>query len=78
MTEPNRGAGPEFTPGDRVRLIATDDPYTRLTTGATGTVTSVRQNFDGLSVGVKWDDGSTLAMLTDAGDRIETLPTRVT
>ena len=31
----------EFTPGDRVELVATNDPYTRLRPGDRGTVTSV-------------------------------------
>ncbi len=31
-----------FTPGDRVELVATDDPYTRLRPGDRGTVTRVR------------------------------------
>jgi Domain of unknown function (DUF4314) len=36
-----QGATMECTPGDRVELVATNDPYTRLRPGDRGTVTSV-------------------------------------
>ncbi len=63
--------GPDFTPGDRVRLVHTGDEYTRLVPGVTGTVTrfSERRN----EIQVKWDDGSTLSMLLDEGDRVAKL-----
>jgi hypothetical protein len=64
----------EFTPGDRVELVATSDPYTRLRPGDHGTVTSVTDRPEP-TVGVQWDDGSTLAVLPDAGDLIRRLPT---
>ncbi|MEV6377650.1 DUF4314 domain-containing protein [Micromonospora musae] len=54
--------------GQRVTLIHTTDPYTRLLPGDTGTVRrhDQRQNI----VEVTWDSGSTLSMRLDAGDRI--------
>lgn len=60
---------PEFVRGDRVRLVRTNDPHTRLTPGDEGTVTSVRDVM-WLSIGVKWDSGSSLTMLPDDGDVI--------
>lgn len=46
--------------GDRVRLISTGDPYTRLITGDTGTV---RRIDDLGTVHVKWDSGSALGLV---------------
>jgi hypothetical protein len=63
----------EFTPGDRVELLATSDPYTRLRPGDRGTVTSVTDRPEP-TIDVQWDDGSTLAILPNAGDRIRLLP----
>lgn len=54
--------------GDRVRLIFTDDQFTRLRPGDEGTVTRC----DRTGTQVKWDSGSTLTMLHDI-DRIETV-----
>jgi hypothetical protein len=46
--------------GDRIRLIHTADPYTRLMRGDEGTVTSI----DGMgTVHVKWDNGSSLGLI---------------
>lgn len=56
-----------FQPGDRVALVHTNDPYTRLRPGATGRVVRVRST----EVDVRWDDGSRLSMLLDEGDTIE-------
>jgi ribosomal protein L21E len=71
----------EFQKGDRVELIHTNDQYTKLRPGDTGTVTRVREDrMSGRTVGVQWDDGSCLTMLLDEGDRIKTvsvLPTEV-
>lgn len=61
-SEPQR-----FQPGDRVVLVHTNDPHTRLRPGATGQVVRVRST----QVDVRWDDGSTLSMLLDEGDTIE-------
>jgi hypothetical protein len=47
-------------PGDRVRLIRCNDPYTRLAPGDLGTVTLV----DDLgTVHVDWDSGSRLGLV---------------
>jgi Domain of unknown function (DUF4314) len=69
-----------YQPGDRVILIATTDPYTRLATGTRGTVTG-RDDLHG-QIRIAWDDGSTLSMLPAEGDQIrlirpgETQPAR--
>jgi hypothetical protein len=63
----------EFAPGDRVELVATTDPYTRLRPGDRGTVTRVT-NSPEPTVDIVWDSGSTLATLPGAGDRIRLLP----
>lgn len=48
--------------GRRVKLVYTDDQYTKLRGGDTGTVFFV----DDLgTVMVQWDDGSTLGMIPD-------------
>jgi Domain of unknown function (DUF4314) len=62
-----------FTPGDRVELVATNDPYTRLQPGDRGTVTSVTDSPEP-TIDIAWDNGSTLAIPPDAGDRIRLLP----
>lgn len=46
--------------GQRVRLIHTSDPYTRLRSGTEGTVVLVD---DMGTVHVKWDDGSSLGLV---------------
>lgn len=56
------------THGDRVRLIHCDDPYTRLRPGTEGTVVHVD---DGGTVHVRWDTGSTLGLVAEAGDQWE-------
>jgi Domain of unknown function (DUF4314) len=63
----------ECIPGDRVELVATNDPYTRLRAGDRGTVTSVSDSPEP-TIDIQWDNGSTLAILPDAGDRIRLLP----
>jgi hypothetical protein len=62
-----------FSPGDRVELVATTDPYTRLRPGDRGTITSVTDRPEP-SIDIQWDDGSTLTILPGAGDRIRPLP----
>ena len=53
--------------GDRVRLVSTTDPFTRLAPGALGTV----QRVDSLgTVHVTWDDGHCLGLVPDE-DRYE-------
>lgn len=57
-----------YAKDDRVELVSTTDPYTSLAPGTLGTVTFV----DSLgTVHVKWDDGSSLGMVEEAGDRIK-------
>lgn len=54
--------------GDRIKLIHTSDPYTRLKPGDEGTVTLID---DIGTVSAKWDDGSTLGLNEKFGDRFE-------
>jgi hypothetical protein len=63
-----------FSPGDRVELVATTDPYTRLRPGDRGTVTRVTDRPEP-TIDISWDNGSTLAILPDAGDQVRLLPT---
>jgi hypothetical protein len=62
-----------FTPGDRVELVATTDPYTGLQPGDRGTVTGVTDSPEP-TIDIAWDNGSTLAILPDAGDQVRLLP----
>lgn len=57
-----------YSKGDRVRLVFTDDPLTRLRPGDKGTVW---RDQSGEVVDIRWDDGSSLSMLLDSGDQIE-------
>ncbi len=57
-----------WKPGDRVRLVACADEWTRLEPGTLGTVTYVD---DTGTVFVDWDTGSKLGMVAEAGDLIE-------
>ena len=63
-------------PGDRIRLVAMPDDPHPVPSGATGTVTSVKQQGTGrdawLQVEVDWDNGRKL-MLTIPPDRFEVL-----
>jgi uncharacterized protein DUF4314 len=63
-----------FRRGDRVMLEHTDDPHTRLHPGDQGTVTVDQSQSS--TVQIRWDSGSTLAMLLDAGDRIHLITPR--
>jgi hypothetical protein len=60
-------------PGDRVELVATDDPSTRLRPGDRGTVTGVRTHPEP-TIDVHWDEPSTLSVLPEAGDHLSKLP----
>ena len=54
--------------GKRVRFLRSSDPYTKLVYGDEGVVMSV----DALgTVHIKWDNGSTLGMITEEGDRFQ-------
>lgn len=58
--------------GDRIELIHTSDPYTNLEPGDRGTVTMI----DGMgTTHVRWDGGSTLGIIRQAGDRFKTIST---
>lgn len=59
--------------GDRIEFVSSSDPYTKLTAGTLGTVTESRVLRFGYGdvVYVRWDDGSTLTMLRDEGDRFK-------
>ena len=46
--------------GDRVTLVYTADPYTRLRPGDTGTV---RRVDDAGTIHIMWDNGSSLGMI---------------
>jgi hypothetical protein len=59
---------PGYQRGDRIALVRTDDPGTRLRPGDQGTVT--RWDPAQGQLGVQWDSGSTLSMLLDEGDRV--------
>ncbi|WP_020663645.1 DUF4314 domain-containing protein [Amycolatopsis benzoatilytica] len=52
---------------ERVELIQTTDPHTRLTPGIRGTVRGYSDR-PTPTLHVAWDDGSTLAMLLTEGD----------
>jgi hypothetical protein len=61
---------PESRPGDRLRLICTTDPHTRLSAGALGTIRFI----DGCgTVHVAWDDGHVLGLIPGI-DHFEILP----
>jgi Domain of unknown function (DUF4314) len=54
--------------GDRIVLVHTGDPHTRLRPGDQGTVTRWDPAHGQLDI--RWDSGSTLAMLLADGDRV--------
>ena len=49
----------KYTPGTRVELLRMNDPYTKLSPGATGTVSGVD---DIGTIHVSWDCGSSLGV----------------
>lgn len=52
--------------GRRIRLVSTNDPWTKLRSGDEGTVTTV----DCMgTVHVRWDSGGHLGLVEEAGDR---------
>ena len=57
--------------GDRVALVRTDDPDTRLRPGDRGTV--VRWDPTQGQLHIRWDSGSTLTMLPGEGDQVRAL-----
>jgi hypothetical protein len=60
-----------YQAGDRVALVHTSDPHTRLTPGTAGTVTGYDHRHGQLHVA--WDDGSSLSMLLRDGDQVHLL-----
>ena len=60
----------QYPAGTRVKLIHTNDPYTKLKPGVEGTVRLV--DLFG-TVQVSWDDGSNLGMIPEDGDRFQAL-----
>lgn len=52
--------------GKRVELDYTDDPYTNLVRGQRGTVDFID---DMGTIFVRWENGSRLGLITEAGDR---------
>jgi hypothetical protein len=63
---------PGYQRGDRVALVATDDPDTRLRPGDQGTVT--RWNPAQGQLHIRWDSGSSLTMLPGEGDQVRLAP----
>jgi uncharacterized protein DUF4314 len=57
--------------GDRIALVRTDGPATRLRPGDQGTVTRWDPALSQLDV--RWDSGSTLSMLPGEGDQVRLL-----
>jgi hypothetical protein len=57
-----------YQPGDRIALVYTSDPYTRLKPGDEGIVISYGELFGQLSV--RWDSDSTLMLLLRDGDQV--------
>jgi len=55
--------------GKRVKLLSCTDPYTKLTYGDEGVVDFID---DIGTVFVNWDNGSTLGMVYEDGDRFAT------
>lgn len=60
----------EHLVGQRVRLVSCSDPYTLLKAGEEGTVKFID---DWGTVFVNWDNGSSLGMIEEAGDRFEVI-----
>jgi hypothetical protein len=61
-------AQPGYQRGDRIALVHTTDPYTRLRPGDEGTVTGYDPRLGQLNI--RWDSGSTLAILLLDGDQV--------
>lgn len=57
------------TAGDRIKLVHTNDPVTKLRPGDAGTVRNVRLFNGEESINVRWDSGSSLSLFGSGGDR---------
>jgi Domain of unknown function (DUF4314) len=55
--------GEHYLIGKRIRLIYTNDPYTRLKSGDIGTIRFKHWNHDCMVLHVKWNDGSNLGLI---------------
>ena len=53
--------------GDRIKLISTDNPYTRLKPGDSGVVWDITtfefSNEETKQIWIRWDDGGSLALI---------------
>jgi hypothetical protein len=54
--------------GKRVRFMRSNDQYTKLVWGDEGVVSHIDSQG---TVHIKWDNGSTLGMITEEGDRFQ-------
>lgn len=65
----------QWKEGDRIRLVRTDDIWTRLAPGDLGTVVKTETGHDIAGfydiIHVNWDSGSQLAVIPGSGDVIE-------
>jgi hypothetical protein len=71
MDDGGPGAALDFQRGDRVALVSTDDPDTRLRPGDEGTVTGWNPGQGQLFI--DWDSGSSLIMLPGEGDQVRVI-----
>jgi hypothetical protein len=58
--------------GKRIKLVSTDDPFTRLKVNDCGEIRFVYKNNNFTSIQVDWDDGSGLS-LTEGKDEYQLL-----
>ena len=50
--------------GERIKLVSTSDPYTRIRKGELGTITrDLYENGGVMCIGVDWDNGSSLSLV---------------
>jgi hypothetical protein len=50
--------------GERIKLVGTSDPYTRIRKGELGTITrDLYENGGVMCIGVDWDNGSSLSLV---------------
>jgi len=49
--------------GKRIRLVYTDDQFTKLKPGDLGTIRYYFRNLDSICVVVEWDSGSNLSLI---------------
>lgn len=54
--------------GARIRLLRTDDPYTKLQPGALGVVTAITESLRKRQIHIQWDTGSSLALIDSVDD----------